>query len=80
MSVSTRVGIVAVGRRVVYRTTRAEETSPLPMGRRGWGRHWLAGGLAVPGISEEGHIRLSVVSEDKWWVLLASFAPLSKIL
>ena len=46
--------IVTVGGRVVQRTTRAEETSPLG-GRGGWGSRWLADGLVIPGIPEERH-------------------------
>ena len=53
---SGRVGIVTARRGVVYGSTRAEETGPLPAGRSGRERLWLAAGLIIPGISEEWHI------------------------
>lgn len=57
-SIAIRVGTVGVGGGVVYGTARAEETSPLPPGRRrGWGRgrFWFARGLVIPGFPEERH-------------------------
>lgn len=52
---SVRVGIRATGGRVVYRTTRAEQTSSPLGGRRGRDRFWLSDGLAIPSIPKERH-------------------------
>ena len=76
---SGRVGIVAARRGVIYGSTRAKKTSPLPAGSsgdrqvtrsRGRERFWLGGGF-IPGIFEEWHIvRL----------MKSAIAPLPKVL